>query len=37
MSKGEIQEKAYLYARSIEDEELFARQIFLCLMHLAEM
>ena len=35
MSKMEIRERAYCYANSIQEEELLARQIFLCLLHLA--
>ena len=36
MSKVEILEKAYCYGQSIGEEELLARQIFLCLLCLAE-
>ena len=32
MSKVEIQEQVYSYAGSIQEEELLARQIFLCLL-----
>ena len=35
MSKTEIKERVYHYANSIKEEELLARQIFLCLLHLA--
>ena len=38
LSKEEIEEKAYLYGETIEGEdELLARKIFLCLLHLAKM
>lgn len=37
MSKTEIREKAYRYAKLIEEDELVARQVFLCLLRLAEM
>ena len=36
LSKEEIRERAYLYAKTIRGEELAARQIFLCLLHMAE-
>lgn len=35
MSREEIREKAYRYAKLIESEDLLARQIFLCLLRLA--
>ena len=34
MSKMEIKERVYCYANSIQEDELLARQIFLCLLHL---
>ena len=34
LSKEEMREKIYCYARSIEEDELLARQIFLCLLYL---
>ena len=34
MSKMEIKERVYYYANSIQEDELLARQIFLCLLHL---
>ena len=37
MSGKEIKELAYDYAESIREDELFARQIFLCLIRLSEM
>ena len=37
MSRKELYERAYRYANSIQEEELAARQIFLCLLRLAEM
>lgn len=37
MSRAEIREKAYRYAKLIDDDELVARQIFLCLLRLADM
>lgn len=37
MSGKEIKEQAYYYAESIQEEELLARQIFLCLLRLSEM
>ena len=37
MSGEEIKDLAYDYAESIREEELLARQIFLCLLRLAEM
>lgn len=37
MSSEEIREKAYRYAKLIEEDELAARQIFLCLLRLAEL
>jgi len=38
LSKEEIEERAYHYGKMIEgEEELLARQIFLCLLHLAKM
>ena len=36
LSKEEMKELAYRYARTIKPEELAARQIFLCLLHLVE-
>ena len=36
MTAEEIFEKAYQYAAYIKEEDLFARQIFLCLIRLAE-
>ena len=36
LSKEEIQELAYRYAKTIKADELLARQIFLCLLHLVE-
>ncbi len=35
MSSTEIRERAYRYANSIQEDELLARQIFLCLLRLA--
>lgn len=37
LSKAEIKERAYLYGQTIEEEDLLARQIFLCLLCLADM
>ena len=37
MSKMEIKERIYYYANSIKEEELLARQIFLCLLRLMNM
>ena len=38
LSKTEIRERAYRYGKTIQGEdELLARQIFLCLLHLADM
>lgn len=37
LSNAEIRERAYRYGKTIKSEELLARQIFLCLLHLAEM
>ena len=37
MSEKEIKEQVYHYAESIQEEELLARQIFLCLIRLLEM
>ena len=38
LSKEEIEEQAYSFGKTIEgEEELLARQIFLCLLHLARM
>ena len=37
LSKEEIYEQAYCYGQMIKEDELVARQIFLCLLHLAEM
>lgn len=37
MNRAEIRERAYRYANSIQEEELLARQIFLCLLRLADM
>jgi len=38
LSKEEIEERAYRYGETIEgEEELVARQIFLCLLYLAKM
>ena len=37
MSRIEIRESAYRYANLIEEDELVARQIFLCLLRLSEM
>jgi len=34
MSKMEIKERVYRYANSIQEDELLARQIFLCLLRL---
>lgn len=36
MSPHEIREKAYKYGTMIEDEDLIARQMFLCLLRLAD-
>jgi len=35
LSKVEIREQAYRYGQTIEEDELLARQIFLCLLYLA--
>lgn len=37
LSKEEIRERAYRYGKTIKSEDLLARQIFLCLLHLADM
>lgn len=38
LSQAEIKERAYRYGKTIQSgDELVARQIFLCLLHLAEM
>ena len=37
LSKAEIRERAYRYAATIGNDDLVARQIFLCLLHLADM
>ena len=37
LSGNEIKEMAYRYAESIQENELLARQIFLCLLRLSEM
>ena len=34
LSKAEMKELVYCYGKSIEEDELLARQIFLCLLHL---
>ena len=34
VSKMEIKERVYRYANSIQEDELLARQIFLCLLRL---
>lgn len=31
----ELREQVYLYAQTIQEEDLLARQIFLCLLYLA--
>ena len=36
LTKEELREKAYLYAQTIHEEDLLARQIFLCLLCLAD-
>ncbi len=36
MDEKEIKELAYSYAESIREDELLARQIFLCLLRLSE-
>ena len=36
LSSEEIREKAYCYGKTIKPEDLLARQIFLCLLHLAK-
>jgi len=36
LSESEIRERAYCYGQSVQEEELLARQIFLCLLCLAE-
>ena len=36
MTKAEIRELAFGYAKSIRKEDLLARQIFLCILHLIE-
>ena len=35
LSDAEILERAYRYGKTIKSDELLARQIFLCLLHLA--
>ncbi len=35
LSNAEILERAYRYGKTIKSDELLARQIFLCLLHLA--
>ena len=37
LSKEEIREYAYCYGQTVKAGELVARQIFLCLLHLAKM
>ena len=37
LSSEEIRERAYRYGKTIKPDELLARQIFLYLLHLAEM
>ena len=37
MSSVEIYERAYRYADSVQEDDLLARQMFLCLLHLAKM
>ena len=37
LSKEELYERAYHYGKMIKADELVARQIFLCLLHLADM
>ena len=36
LTNDELREKAYLYAQTIQEEDLLARQIFLCLLNLAD-
>ena len=36
LSEEEIYERAYCYGQTVKEEELVARQIFLCLLHLAQ-
>ena len=37
LSREEIREQAYCYGQTVREDELVARQIFLCLLHLARM
>ena len=37
LSKEEIRERAYRYGKTIKAEDLLARQIFQCLLYLADM
>lgn len=36
MTSKEIREKAYCYGAMLRDEDLFGRQLFLCLLRLAD-
>lgn len=36
LSNEEIRERAYRYGKTIKAEDLLARQIFQCLLHLAD-
>ena len=36
MTSGEIEENVFAYGATIEEEDLFARQIFLCLLRLVQ-
>ena len=37
LGREEIYERAYRYGQTVKEDELVARQIFLCLLHLAQM
>ena len=37
LSRTEIRERAFRYGQTIQEDELLARQIFLCLLYLADM
>ena len=36
LSREEIRERAYSYGQRVQEDELVARQIFLCLLYLAK-
>jgi len=37
LSGAEVRERAFRYGQTVKEEDLLARQIFLCLLHLADM